>query len=90
MRSTLRHFWHTTWLVPSALFVLFSSLYTLTASPDVQAGDSAEFQLVAAIGGVAHPTTYPLYTLLAQLTTWIIPFGTVAWRVTMLSVLCAA
>ncbi|MCE2850621.1 MAG: DUF2723 domain-containing protein, partial [Chloroflexaceae bacterium] len=75
---------------PGCLLIVFTTLYTLTASPDVQAGDSAEFQLVAAIGGVAHPTTYPLYTLLAQLTTWIIPFGTVAWRVTMLSVLCAA
>ena len=78
------------WFVPGCLLIVFTTLYTLTASPDVQAGDSAEFQLVAAIGGVAHPTTYPLYTLLAQLTTWIIPFGTVAWRVTMLSVLCAA
>jgi len=90
MRDIHQHLWRTRWFVPSILFVLFGMLYAITASPDVQAGDSAEFQLVAAIGGVAHPTTYPLYTLLAQLTTWLIPFGTVAWRVTMLSVICAA
>lgn len=86
----MRNLWHTRWFIPGTLFALFGILYAVTASPDVQAGDSAEFQLVAAIGGVAHPTTYPLYTLLAQLTTWLIPLGTVAWRVTMLSVIGAA
>jgi hypothetical protein len=53
-------------------------------------GDSAEFQLVAAILGVAHPTTYPLYTLLGHLMTVLVPFGDLAWRVTLLSAVCAA
>lgn len=90
MYETLLRVWRTRWFVPCGLFVVFVCMYALTAAPDVQAGDSAEFQLVAAIGGVAHPTTYPLYTILARLMVTIIPFGTLAWRVTLLSVVAAA
>jgi hypothetical protein len=77
-------------LVPALLFAGFLALYALTAAPSVLSGDSAEFQLAAALLGVAHPTTYPLYTMLGHLATRLIPFGEVAWRVTLTSSLCAA
>lgn len=76
---------------PALLPVLgCAMLYLATMSPDVQAGDSAEFQLAAVIGGVPHPTTYPLYVLLGRASAMLVPWGVPAWRVTLVSVVCAA
>lgn len=72
------------------LFVVFLLVYGATAAPDVLSGDSAEFQFTAMLPGVPHPTTYPLATLMGHLATRRVPFGTPAWRVTMVSALCAA
>lgn len=76
---------------PAALlFLLFLALYVRTAAPSVLSGDSAEFQLAAALLGVPHPTTYPLYVLLGHLATLLLPLGDLAWRVTIVSAVCAA
>ncbi|MCS6842049.1 MAG: DUF2723 domain-containing protein [Roseiflexus sp.] len=72
------------------LFLAFLLLYVWTAAPDVLSGDSAEFQLAAALLGVPHPTTYPLATMLGHLATRTLPVGTLAWRVTAVSSACAA
>ncbi len=72
------------------LFLAFLVLYGWTAAPDVLSGDSAEFQLASVLTGVPHPTTYPLATLLGHLATQALPFGTLAWRVTAVSAVCAA
>ena len=72
------------------LFVVFLLVYGATAAPDVLSGDSAEFQFAATLSGVPHPTTYPLATIMGHLATRLLPFGTPAWRVTMVSALCAA
>jgi hypothetical protein len=68
----------------------FVVLYVRTAAPSVLSGDSAEFQLAAPLLGVPHPTTYPLYVLLGKLATLLIPFGDLAWRVTLVSAGSAA
>jgi hypothetical protein len=72
------------------MFLLFLAVYVRTAAPSVLSGDSAEFQLAAPLLGVPHPTTYPLYVLLGKLATLLIPVGDLAWRVTLVSALCAA
>jgi hypothetical protein len=72
------------------LFLAFLALYIRTAAPSVLAGDSAEFQFAAPLLGVPHPTTYPLYVLLGKLATLLIPFGDLAWRVTLVSAGSAA
>jgi tetratricopeptide (TPR) repeat protein len=55
------------------------------ASPGVTAGgDAAELVSAAATLGPAHPPGYPLWVLLGRLFT-LIPAGTVAFRVTLLS-----
>jgi len=77
-------------LFPLVLFIVFLVLYGCTAAPSVLSGDSAEFQLAAATLGVPHPTTYPVYTLLGHLAIRVLPSGTIAWRVTFVSSLCAA
>src|SRR5262245_47832124 len=77
-------------LTAALLFLLFLAVYVRTAAPTVLSGDSAEFQLAAPLLGVPHPTTYPLYVLLGKLATLLVPFGDLAWRVTLVSALCAA
>ena len=76
---------------PAALlFGFFLAVYVRTAAPSVLAGDSAEFQMAAPLLGVPHPTTYPLYILLGKLATLLVPWGDLAWRVTLVSALGAA
>lgn len=72
------------------LFAVTLILYLWTLAPGLVRGDGAELQYVVAIRGVAHPTGYPLYTLLGWLWTKLIPFGSVAWRINLLSAVCSA
>jgi hypothetical protein len=51
--------------------------------------DSLEFQLVCPTLGIAHPTGYPLYTLLGKFFT-LIPIGDAAYRVNLMSAFFAA
>ncbi len=71
----------TSWL----LFAAFVLLYLPTCARVVQGGDSPEFLTIAAKGGVAHPSGYPLFGLLARGLVLALPFGTVAWKVSALS-----
>lgn len=66
-------------------------LYLRTMAPSVACifCDSLEFQLVTYRLGIAHPTGYPLYTLLGKLFT-ILPLGDVAYRVNLMSAFFAA
>lgn len=78
-------------LLPWGMFAAGLGLYIATLAPTVVTifDDSPEFQLVCYRLGVAHPTGYPLYTLLGWLFTRL-PFGDVAYRVNLLSAVCAA
>lgn len=73
------------------LLVLLGSLalYLTTVARDILPADNGEFQLVAAVLGVAHPPGYPLHTLLGWLMAQL-PIGAIPWRVNLLSVLLAA
>ena len=66
-------------------------LYLRTLAPAVTGvyEDTLEFQVVCAELGIAHPTGYPLYTLLGKLFTFL-PFGDLARLVNLLSAVCAA
>lgn len=76
------------WLVGLAFCLLYGS----TAAPSIVAlfDDTLEFQLVLPTFGMAHPTGYPLYTLLGGAWSRLLPFGNWAWRVNLLSALMAA
>ncbi len=73
------------------LFLAVLAVYLRTLAPTIATlfDDSLEFQLVAFQPGIAHPTGYPLYTLLGKLFTWL-PVGDVAYRVNLLSAVAAA
>ncbi|MBU1879338.1 MAG: DUF2723 domain-containing protein, partial [Chloroflexi bacterium] len=76
-------------LVFAGVTLLTFLLYLRTLAPGVIVGDAAEFQTILPTLGIAHPTGYPLYTLLGWLWTRM-PFGEVAWRVNLLSAVCGA
>ncbi len=59
-------------------------IYVLTLHPDVAGGDSGELTGAIVTGGVIHPPGYPLYALLGRLFL-LVPHGTLAWRVNLLS-----
>lgn len=78
------------WLVGGGLAGLALGLYLATLAPTVLEADAGEFQFVAWLPGIAHPTGYPLYTLLGWLWSHIVPVGEVAWRMNLLSAVQAA
>jgi 4-amino-4-deoxy-L-arabinose transferase-like glycosyltransferase len=66
------------------------TLYATTVAPTVLAGDGGEFQFVPYLLGVAHPTGYPLYTMLGWLWSHLLPVGDVAYRMNLFSAFWAA
>ena len=69
------------------------SAYLTSLAPTITwahgSGDSGELVTAAYYLGVAHPTGYPAYVLLGWLFTFL-PFGSVAFRVNLLSATSAA
>ncbi|MCB0244846.1 MAG: DUF2723 domain-containing protein [Anaerolineae bacterium] len=74
-----------------ALGVAVLILYAVTLAPTVATvfDDSLEFQIVLPALGIAHPTGYPLYTLLGWLFS-LLPVGDDAFRVNLLSTVAGA
>ncbi|MBI6545390.1 MAG: DUF2723 domain-containing protein [Cyanobacteria bacterium NC_groundwater_1444_Ag_S-0.65um_54_12] len=74
--------------------VIAGLLVFLAYLPTVQRGlgnwDVGEFQTVPYILGIAHPTGYPFYTLLGKVWLILMPVGSVAYRMNLLSAVCAA
>jgi len=71
------------------IFLLSFSVYLFTLAPTIGFIDCGELTVVSATLGIAHPTGYPLYTLLGRLFT-LIPFGSLAQRVNLLSAFFSA
>ena len=73
------------------VFIVAMVLYARTLLPDVGLWDTAEFQTIGPVLGIAHPTGYPTYTLLAWLASVVLqPFGSEAYRADLLSALLMA
>ena len=77
-------------LADGATFAIALVAYVVTAAPDVLPADAGEFQWVAAQMGVAHPPGYPLYMLVGHLFIRLLPWGTPAYRLNLMSALFAA
>lgn len=76
-------------LIASALFLFGLILYVVTLAPSVLWGDSGEFQVISAAGGLAHASGYPIYLIIGKLFTFL-PFGSIAYRVNLLSAVSGA
>ena len=61
------------WLVDraGAMTLAIAVLYIALAPTWIVDGDNAEFATLAAVGGRAHPTGYPLYVLWLRATSWL-------------------
>ena len=78
-------------LAGGGVLALSLALYVPTLLPDVGTWDTAEFQAIGPVLGIAHPTGYPTYTLLAWLASVVLqPFGSEAYRADLLSALLVA
>ena len=72
------------------LFVAALLLYALSTPRTVMLEDDGSFITAAWFAGTAHPPGYPFYILLGWLSSHLLPFGSVAWRVHALSGLMGA
>ena len=81
---------HADHLIALALFVTALAVYLRTLCPSLYWGDCGELATVAATLGIPHPTGYPLYCLLGKLWTLALPFGTIVWRMNVLSAVFGA
>jgi hypothetical protein len=76
-------------LTPAIVGGIALLVYLRTLLPGLAFGDWGEMQTVPHILGVAHPTGYPTYILLAWLTE-LVPIGSVAFRANLLSAVLVA
>ncbi len=80
-------------VVPLVLFILSFALYWHTLAPTItwqhDGYDAGDLITAAYTLGIPHPTGYPTYMLLGKLFT-LLPFGDIAYRMNLLSALCAA
>jgi hypothetical protein len=75
----------------SGLFALVLAAYLSTLSRSVGHEDSGELAASAYVLGVAHPTGYPLFTLLGRAFSLLPVDASVIWKLNLLSaLLCAA
>lgn len=88
-RKLAKSSWVPSWLGDALLMLASLALYVHTLAPTVLPADSGEFQLVANVLGIAHPPGYPLYTMLAKLST-LFPIGEPAYRVNLFSALTSS
>ena len=72
-------------------FVVALGLYWPTIMPGVGFWDTAEFQTVGPVLGIAHPTGFPSYVLLTWAANILLsPFGETAFRINLFSAILVA
>ena len=78
-------------LVSLGVGALTLAVYLRSLLPGVgYSGDTAKWQFLGVVGGVPHPTGYPLYLAIDQAWVAIVPWGSAAWRVNLLSAVLGA
>ena len=72
------------------VFSVALGMYWWTLAPGLVWGDGPELAAVASSLGIAHPTGYPLSTLLTHVWLWLPIAGSVAWRTNLLCAVFSA
>ncbi|MCJ7458466.1 MAG: DUF2723 domain-containing protein [candidate division Zixibacteria bacterium] len=88
-RSYLFRFNRYTFISAFAVFLFSGFFYFLTLYPTFSFVDSGELAAVCTTLGIAHPTGYPLYTLLGRIFSFL-QFGQPIYRLIMMSAFWAA
>ncbi|MDB6126102.1 MAG: hypothetical protein JWQ71_5095 [Pedosphaera sp.] len=78
------------WMTFSITALLVFIGYMLTLSPDLTLEDSGELATGSMYAGVPHPPGYPLWTIFTWVFTKILPFGNIAYRVSIATAFSAA
>ncbi len=89
MRASAKKTLSNPWVQAAILAALALGVYLRTLAPTVMWYDMGEFATAAYVLGIAHNTGYPLLMLLGKLFTYL-PLGDIAYRVNLLSAVCAA
>ena len=76
-------------LISNLLLLVIPVLYLLTLAHSPVLGDPTEFTFIAHILGIAHPPGYAFLTLAGKLFQTLIPTGSIAWRMHLLSAVAA-
>lgn len=71
-------------------YVIPFAIYLASAYRFVMYWDVGEMDTVPYILGIAHPPGFPLYTMIGWAFTHLVPFGSVAFRMSVLSALAVA
>jgi hypothetical protein len=74
------------WLV----FFVVWAVYSLTVAPTIGPIDSGELSLAVKTLGIAHPTGYPLFTLLGKIWVTLMFWGDLAFRLNIFSAMIGA
>ncbi|MEM8996451.1 MAG: DUF2723 domain-containing protein, partial [Acidobacteriota bacterium] len=77
--------WRSIFGPAGALAALAFVLYALGACRTIYVGDSGELVAAAATLGIPHPSGYPLYVLLGHVWIHLVPLGSVAFRMSLMS-----
>lgn len=80
----------TDWLLLSAVLILSLAVYARTLCPTIFTSGAGENVTAVKTLGVPHPPGFPLFVLLGKLFTYLIPFGTTAFRVNFFAAVCGA
>jgi hypothetical protein len=72
-----------------AAFLIPFAVYIMTLAPTINFIDSDELATVSSLLGVAHPTGYPLFTILGKVFT-LIPVGDEVYRLNLMSAFISA
>lgn len=78
------------YLVAGLAALIALAVYLYTVAPTVTGEDSGELIAAAYTLGIPHPNGYPIWCLLAKAFIEILPWGTAAWRVNVMSGFFAA
>jgi hypothetical protein len=72
-------------LPPFAAFAVPAAAYIASASVEPGSWDTAELQGVPYMLGIAHPTGFPLYTLVGYVWSHLVAIGSIAFRMNAMS-----
>jgi len=71
------------------IFLLSFAGFVFFLTPNINTGDGGELVTTSHYLGVAHPSGYPLYLLIAKMFIFL-PFGNMAFKVTLMSAMASA
>jgi len=73
-----------------ALTLVVFAIYVATMPPSIHTGDNGEIATAVYTWGIAHPTGFPIYTILAKIFSYILPWLDFAFRLNIFSALIGA